>query len=35
MWAVYNTKQTVSALDIARAMKNTEVETMLIAKGAK
>jgi hypothetical protein len=35
MWAIYNTQQTVSALDIARGMKNPEVEAALIAKGAK
>ncbi len=35
MWAVYNTKQTVTALDIAKAMKNAEVEALLITKGAQ
>lgn len=35
MWAVYNTQQTVTALDIAKGMKNAEVEAALIAKGAK
>jgi ankyrin repeat protein len=35
MWAVYNTQQTVTALDIARQRKNTEVENKLIEKGAK
>lgn len=35
MWATYNNKNTVTALDIARQKKNTEVEQKLIEKGAK
>jgi hypothetical protein len=35
MWAVYNTKTTVTALDIAKSVKNAEVEALLIAKGAQ
>lgn len=35
MWATYNNKSTITALDIARQMKNTEVEKKLIEKGAK
>lgn len=35
MWATYNNKATITALDIARQKKNTEVEQKLIEKGAK
>ena len=35
MWATYNNKATITALDIARQKKNTEVEQKLLEKGAK
>jgi hypothetical protein len=35
MWATYNNKNTITALDIARQKKNAEVEEKLIEKGAK
>jgi hypothetical protein len=35
MWGVYNSQKTVTALDIARQLKNTEVEQLLLAKGAQ
>lgn len=35
MWGTYNNKKTVTALDIARSTKNTEVEQKLIEKGAQ
>lgn len=34
MWAVYNTKTTITAIDIARAKGYKEMEEKLIAAGA-